>query len=291
MSVRVSGTAWFVGPKGITDNHPINRKLVDSIKTALKLGFTHLDNALVYGNEIDNGVAIKEYLAESGKKRSDIFVTTKVYTQEVADIPGSLKRSLERLGLEYVDLYLIHAPFFETLGLAGKVTAASAWKQMEEVKDAGLAKDIGVSNFRIVDFEEIFASKPKHIPVINQIEYHPYLQQPELLAYHAKHGIRTASYGPLISLTKHQNGPVDAVVETIAKAHSSTPGQVLLAWNLAKGNVVLTTSSKEERLAEYLDTGKVVLSEADVKAIDAAGDKDPFRSFWQPNFPSLAKKL
>ncbi|KXS16197.1 hypothetical protein M427DRAFT_154894 [Gonapodya prolifera JEL478] len=283
-----AGTAWFAGPKGNAER-PENRKLVDAIKTALRLGFTHLDNALVYGTEIDNGVAIKEYLAESGKKREDIFVTTKVWAQEVADIPAALNRSLARLGLDYVDLYLIHAPFFDTVGLAGNVTAASAWKQMEQVKDAGLAKEIGVSNFRIEDFKEIFAAKPKYTPALNQIEYHPYLQQPALHAYHKQHNILTASYGPLIPLVKHQNGPVDPIVSAIATAHSATPAQVLQAWNLAKGNVVITTSSKEDRLKEYLGVGAVVLSEEEVKSIDEAGQKEGYRQFWQGNFPPEKK--
>ncbi|KXS10739.1 2,5-diketo-D-gluconate reductase-like protein A [Gonapodya prolifera JEL478] len=274
-----AGTAWYLGPEGNSDGHAVNRPFVDSIKTAFKLGFTHLDNALMYGNEEDAGVAIKEYLAESGKKREDIFVTTKVWTEEIADIPASLRGSLKRLGLDYVDLFLIHAPFFGSVGLAGKVTVASAWKQMEQVKDAGLAKEIGVSNFRVSDFDEIFASKPKYTPAINQLECNPYLPQTELLAYHASHGILTASYSPLLPLVKPL-GSLPSILADIAKSHGATTGQVLLAWNLAKRNVVITTSSREERLKEYLDVGKVELTEEEVGRIDEAGKETPYREYW-----------
>ncbi|MEW5319252.1 MAG: hypothetical protein WDW38_010415 [Sanguina aurantia] len=243
-----AGTAWFnqgrepAGPGG-----PQNKQLIDCIKQALSLGFTHLDAAEMYGTESEGGAALSQYLAGSGKKREELWVTSKVM-KSLPDAAQAVRDSLQRLQTPYLDLYLIHSPFLpEGASLKG------VWQQMEACVDQGLVKSIGVSNFRISDLEELFTFA-RIRPVVNQIEFHPYLQQPELSAFHTTHGVLTSSYGPLTPLVHAKGGPLDPLLSELAKKHDKTPEQVLLRWNLQKGNMLVTTSSKPERMAQLLST-------------------------------------
>ncbi|KAL5046957.1 NADP-dependent oxidoreductase domain-containing protein [Aspergillus fruticulosus] len=188
-------------PKGDTT---VNPELVESIKTAIRLGYHHLDGAEVYGTEQNLGVAIKE----CGVPREQLF---------------AIEDSLEKLQLSYVDLYLIHQPFFAK----SPTELQAAWAAMEKVKGAGKARAIGVPNFLESHLETI--SQPAKIPpAINQIEYHPYLQNSFLVPYQKKR-IATASYGPLTPATRAKGGPI-------------------------------TTSAKESRLSTYLDVLKFQLT-------------------------------
>ncbi|WWC57732.1 uncharacterized protein I303_100266 [Kwoniella dejecticola CBS 10117] len=231
---------------------------------AIDLGFDHLDTAQVYRNEEEVGQAIKE----SGLARKDLWITTKWSGVDDKDPLTSVKESLEKLGIDYIDLYLIHHPRLTKGDIPG------TWKKMEELHKAGYVKSIGVSNFSKEDLQELLASATIK-PVVNQILLHPYVikSTTPLLKYLKEQHIVPEGYSTLIPLTSKPGGPVDKPVNKIAKRLNVKPEQVLLAWSHAKEAVIVTTSSRKERLEGYLDVGDITLTKEDVKAIDDAGAK------------------
>jgi diketogulonate reductase-like aldo/keto reductase len=235
---------------------------VDYVDQALSVGFSHIDTAQAYRNEAEAGIAIHE----SGLARSDIYITTKYSGVDGLDVETSIRNSLKNLGVSYVDLYLIHFP-----GLAVP-DIPTAWKQFEKVKEDGLAKSIGVSNFGVSQLTILLASA-KIKPVVNQILLHPYVyhQQLPILEYAAKEHIVIEAYSALIPVTKQPGGPVDKPVSAIALRLGATPDQVLLAWAKAKGALVVTSSSKKTRLEGYLTAGDLALTYDDIASIDTAG--------------------
>jgi len=257
----------------------LDQACIDATKIAISQGYTHLDGAEVYKTETEQGKAI----AASGKARSDLFITTKVSTasDSTADIPSALKTSLKKLGLEYVDLYLIHSPWF---GSDDAATRQRAWAQMEEVHAAGLAKSIGLSNFLPEHIDEVLQTA-KVKPAINQIEFHAYLQRPELLAYHKKAGIATAAYSPLAPLLKGAPGPIDDYVAGLAKKYAVTSAEILLRWCVDQDVVAITTSSKEQRLSDYLRAMTFKLTPKEVKEINELGEGKHYRGYWTHKLP------
>ncbi|KAI0053925.1 Aldo/keto reductase [Auriscalpium vulgare] len=239
---------------------------IDQVEQALSIGFDHVDTAQAYRNEEEAGKALRE----SGLARKDVFITTKYSGLGGLDIETSIQNSLKNLGVEYVDLYLIHHPRLATPDIP------TAWAKMEKIKADGLAKSIGVSNFGVADLEILLASA-KVKPAANQILLHPYVyaRQAPIIAIGAVHGIVTEAYSALIPVTHQPGGPVDKPVNAIAKRLNATADQVLLAWVKAKGAVVVTTSSKESRLKGYLDAADLDLTTTDIAAIDAAGAIGP----------------
>jgi len=234
---------------------------VDAVDQAISVGFDHIDTAQSYRNEQEAGQAIKD----SGLKRNELYITTKYSGLNGLDIETSIRNSVKNLGVDYVDLYLIHHPRL------AQPDIPTAWKAMEKVKSDGLAKSIGVSNYEIADLAVLLASA-KVKPVVNQILFHPYVlaRQAPLIEYSAKHGIVTEGYSPLIPITRRP-GPVNTPVDDIAARLQVKPEQVLLAWAKAKGVIVVTSSSNKERLEGYLDAGDIDLAADDVEAIDIAG--------------------
>jgi len=233
------------------------------VELALELGFSHIDTSQAYANEESVGKAIRE----SGLSRSDFFVTTKWSAPNVS-VRQSLSKSLSKLGLDHVDLYLIdHAHYF--------LIGHSVWQEVEKFKGEGLVKSIGVSNFDLDNLKTL-AYKARIPPAVNQIELHPYNyhKNKELLQFAKEKGIVIEAYGTLSPITKWPGGPVDGPVNEAAKRLGATPTQVLLSWVRSKGAVIVTTSATENHLREYLETDNLpVLMDAELAAIDAAGAK------------------
>ncbi|EJT96828.1 Aldo/keto reductase, partial [Dacryopinax primogenitus] len=244
------------------------------VQRALKAGFVHIDAAQMYANEASVGDAI----TASGLPRDKLFVTTKLDKLAPGEsVSDSLKGSLKKLQVEYVDLWLVHSPIpFEK---AGELEAV--WKGMEQCKSEGLARSIGVSNFRPKDLERVL-KVARDVPVVNQIEFHPYVQKQltPLLALMKQHGILVESFGGLVPITRVSSGPITPILSRLAQKYSKTEGQVLMRWLEAKGGISVTTTTKEERLKEYLAAyeGGELTSE-EVAEIDEAGEKLHFRHF------------
>lgn len=255
---------------------------IDQVEQAISVGFSHIDTAQMYGNEEEAGRAVRE----SGLARKDVFITTKYSRSNGLDIETSIHNSLKNLGVEYVDLYLIHHP---SLALPDIPTA---WAEMEAIKRAGLAKSIGVSNFGIDDLTILLASA-KIKPAANQILLHPYVyaRQAPLLAYHVAEGIVTEAYSALTPVTHQPGGPVDKPVNEIAQRLNATADQVLLAWVKAKGAVAVTMSTKRFRLEGYLAAADLELTPADIKAIDLAGARGARRHTFVKTVRVLAELM
>jgi 2,5-diketo-D-gluconate reductase A len=224
------------------------------VADALEVGYRHIDTAAGYRNEAGVGKAI----AESGIPRDEIFVTTKFPNNGESSAADALKQSLDLLGLERVDLYLVHWP-------RPRLDAVlPAWQGLVELQQAGLTTSIGVSNYRVQDLELIIGETGV-TPAVNQIELHVEFQQRELKAFHAEHGIVTESWFPLGG---GEVSSAPALLE-VAKAHGVTPAQAILRWQLQTGNVAIPKSNRRERMAENLDVFRFELSEAELAAIAA----------------------
>jgi len=264
------GTAWYA-PSGDKI-----QSFQDGVKGALEAGFRHIDSAQVYKDEEFAGPAIQEWLQSSGTPRSDLFITSKVGDEhrEPTKVREALQQTLKDLQIDYVDLYLIHTPF------NSDVAFADTWKEMEKIKQEGLAKAIGVSNFQVDHLKQILEVATER-PVLNQIEYHVYLQQPELVAFCKENNIVVSSYAGLGPMLTFKGGPADAVVEELAKKHSATPMQVLQAWIRAKGAVVITTTGKIDRMKEILSGVQCQLDSEDVEKLDQAGKGYALRKFFK----------
>jgi 2,5-diketo-D-gluconate reductase A len=219
------------------------------VEEALEAGYRHVDTAAAYRNERGVGAA----LAASGLPREDVFVTTKLWNSEQGydSALRAFDASLERLGLDHVDLYLIHWP----LPAAGLFP--ETWRAFERIHDEGRARTIGVSNFRVEDLEKL-RSEAEAMPTINQIELHPRLQQAELRAFHEQHGILTEAWSPL---AKGGDLLQDATLGAIAQAHGKTVAQVILRWHVQLGNVVIPKSVTPERIRSNIEVFDFALSE------------------------------
>lgn len=239
------------------------------------MGYTHLDGAEAYNTEPELGKAIKE----SGVDRSKLFVTTKC-TSVTSNVAEHLDASLKKLGLDYVDLYLLHAPFDAN---GDKKILQSAWAAMEQIAASGKAKSIGVSNYLREHLDATLESA-KVRPAINQIEYHPYLQHGDLIAYHKNKDIKLSAYAPQVPVTKASDGPLTPLLEQLAKKYAVNPGEILLRWVLDQGIVAITTSSKEQRMSDMLRTVTFSLTPKEIEQISETGNSYHFRAFWKQKF-------
>ncbi|KMO97560.1 aldo/keto reductase [Streptomyces roseus] len=233
-----------------------------AVGAALEAGYRSIDTAAAYRNERGTGRAI----AASGVPREELFVTTKLWndrsrTWRREDVLGALDDSLGKLGLDHLDLYLIHWP------RPMRDDFLTIWKTFEEIAESGRARAVGVSNFRPADLERLGAESPL-VPAVNQIELHPLFPQPELRAVHATLGIATEAWSPLGQGKELLTLP--AVTE-VADRHGRSPAQVVLRWHLQRGNVVIPKSVTPSRIRENLDVFGFELDAADLAALDALG--------------------
>jgi len=234
------------------------QQAIDSVANALDLGYRHIDTAQIYGNEAEVGRA----LADSGVPRGEVFVTTKIWTENLSGgalIP-SLEESLDKLRVDQVDLTLIHWP---SPGAA--VPVAESMRALMEARERGLTRAIGISNFTIPLMVEAIDAVGAANIATNQVELHPYLQNRAVAAFAREHGIHVTAYMPLAY------GKVlsDPVILAIAERLAATPAQVTLAWLLDKGYAVIPSSTRRANLESNLASGRITLDATHIAAIDA----------------------
>ena len=223
---------------------------------ALRTGYRSIDTAAAYGNEAEVGEAI----ADSDLDRKRVFVTTKLWNDDHGHdrARAAFQASLERLGFDYVDLYLIHWP------VPRDGRHVETWEALCELRDSGHARSIGVSNFMVEQLEEIIDATGI-VPALNQIELHPQFQQEELREFHRGRGIATEAWSPL------GQGQVldDPAIGEIAARHDRTPAQVVLRWHLQLGNVVIPKSATPRRIEENFNVFDFELSDEEMRAFAA----------------------
>ncbi|MDR3328618.1 MAG: aldo/keto reductase [Prevotellaceae bacterium] len=256
-----------------------------AVLEALRQGYRHVDCAYIYGNEDVIGQALSDAFAQGVVKREELFVTSKLWNDahESAHVEPALRQTLRDLQLSYLDLYLVHWPVAlrrgtkfpsapdEFLSLQ-QAPLSETWAEIERCQRQGLCRHIGVSNFTQGKLEALLqtATRP---PEMNQVELHPYLQQPELVRFCQKSDIHVTAYSPL-GAAKAKGGQLAPLLEHptllgIAKKHGATAAQVALAWGMARGVVVIPKSAHPARIAENLAARRLALDEADMEAIAA----------------------
>jgi len=237
-----------------------------AVRYALEIGYRHIDTAALYANEEDVGRAVRE----CGIPRTDLFVTTKLWNsdQGYRSALKAFDRSLQRLGLDYVDLYLIHWPE------PGK--RAESWRALVEIRQRGQARSVGVSNYTVAHLKELLAESDV-VPANNQVEFSPFLYQRELLEFCRAQDISLTAYCPLTHADKLDH----PVLVAIGKRHGKTSAQVLLRWALQHGVCAIPKSARPERIAENAALFDFALDAADIKALDALDEG--YRTSWDPS--------
>lgn len=237
----------------------------DAVLTALKAGYRHIDTAAAYFNESDVGRAVKD----SGIPREEIFITSKLWLQDYGyeAAKRGLKDSLAKLGMDYIDLYLLHQPYGDVVG---------AWKALEEAKAEGKIRSIGVSNMTPRIWKE-FASQFQTVPAVNQVECNPFFQQKELRELLEKDDVKIEAYKPL----GHGNESLlsNPVIQKLAEKYGKNAGQIILRFEIQEGMIVLPKSTNPGRIAGNIDIFDFELAESEVEELrgldTGKGDHDP----------------
>ena len=236
-----------------------------AVEYALKIGYRHIDTARIYGNESDVGAALRK----SGIEREDVFITTKLWNSDHG-YETALKAcddSLKRLGLKYLDLYLIHWPVPEIRN--------ESWTALTKLLKDGKCRSIGVSNYTIQHLTELLEDADV-VPMVNQVEFSPFLYQKQLLDYCEKNKIQVEAYSPLTQGAK-LNHPT---IQQVAKKHNKTPAQVLIRWSLQHNLVAIPKSVREERIKENSQVFDYNLTSEDMRILDSLDEN--FRNSWDP---------
>ncbi|KAH3687947.1 hypothetical protein WICPIJ_001062 [Wickerhamomyces pijperi] len=279
ISIFGTGTQWFK-----TDESQFNSELTNQISKVLEIpGVVHLDAAEIYRTYPELGAALKN----STKPRDEIWITDKF--SRIHDDPiQALDYSLSKLGVEYVDLYLLHSPFTPKPNADGSHTydLVKTWKQLEELVRAGKTRNIGVSNFGVEDLEKILEIAEIR-PQVNQIEYNAFLQNqtPGIYDFAQKHQILLEAYSPLSPLSvEDKSGEFFQYVQSLASKYSTDSGIILLRWVYQRGVLPVTTSSKFERVQQSNDKiWEIELTEEEVNKISKLGEEhETVRKYWKP---------
>ena len=265
--------------------------LKQAVIDALHAGYRHIDTATNYGNEDVIGEALAEVFSEGKISREDLFITSKLWNDShgKGEVIPALKDSLKKLGLDYLDLYLIHWPVAFRHGVnfpqkpddylsLEEAPIIDTWKQMEEAKTKGLAKHIGVSNFSVKKLKDLI-SKAAIKPEMNQVELHPLLPQKSLLEYCKNEEIHLTAYSPLGSRDRSDSMKANdepnmfeiEIFKEIAKKHNVSVPQILIAWHAHRGCAVIPKSTTKKHISANLEAAKISLSDADMEKIDQVG--------------------
>lgn len=254
-----------------SDNYD-NETIARAVREAVRMGYRHIDCASVYGNEKEIGEAIKELIAEGTVTRQELWITSKVWNDRHRDVAGSCRQTLSDLGLDYLDLYLVHWPFpnFHAKGVSVDSRDPNAkpyihedymktWRAMEKLADEGLVRSIGTSNMTRPKME-LLLRDCRIRPATNEMELHPHFQQPELFDYMVSEGIQPIGFCPLGSpnrperdKTPEDTSPLeDPVIRAIAEKHGVHPAVICLKWGVQRGEVVIPFSVKPEKIFSNL---------------------------------------
>lgn len=284
----------------------------EAVKLAIKIGYRHIDCAWVYNNEDEVGKAIRECIDEGIVSREDLWITSKLWNNRhhPDEVEKACRESLEALGLDYLDLYLVHWPMAFSVPFPsendGYITLEEqplekTWAAMEDLKDKGLTRSIGVSNFSTSHLEEILASA-RTSPAMNQVELHPYLVQEKLMAYCREKNIALTAYSPLGSgglpdpqdPSKMVSLLEDDTVMRVAQKHNTSVGAVLISWAIRRGTCVIPKSSNPDRIKQNLEASKLPLDDTDMVALEGLDRSFRFVNpgMWMgPNSPYSEDKL
>ncbi|MBW0763977.1 MULTISPECIES: aldo/keto reductase [Mammaliicoccus] len=235
----------------------------DAVKHAIQSGYRSIDAAFIYGNEVKVGEGIAEGIKAANITREDLFITSKIWIDDYGkdNVQKAYEKSLNLLGLDYLDLYLMHWPGTDLDLLL------NTWEGMENLYNLQLVKNIGVSNFNI-DHLEILINQANVKPVLNQVEFHPYLTQTELRNYLSKHNIKMESWSPLMNAEILQ----DETVNRIAKEINKSPAQVIIRWNIDHDVITIPKSVTPSRIEENFEVFNFSLNDDQIKRLDALNE-------------------